>query len=178
MPARDHITVEIEKQIPWLVRVYDKEKSSIHTQYLTFLEAKGRDAIYLEDDIELCDNFMERAEKAIEELGRDKIINFFSMRGKDIEVGTRLEPARSFLMTQAVYIPWSVSLWCAEMFSSWQYAVLNPNTKDCDVYIREYMIQNKLNYRIYVPNLVNHRQTVSMIDSRRSKFRQSKTFTK
>lgn len=102
---RSDVVEKLQAQVPGLVIVYDQQQNSIHTQYLTFIEANGRDAIYLEDDIELCDSFMERAENAIKELGRDKMINFFSMRKADLEVGTRLEPAGSFLMTQAVYIP-------------------------------------------------------------------------
>jgi hypothetical protein len=45
-----------------------------------------------------------------------------------------------------------------------------------DLFVADYLKSRKLKYWIEIPCLVQHRQVVSVVDSRRSKYRQTSTF--
>jgi hypothetical protein len=105
----------------------------------------------------------------------DSLIQFFSMRKKDIEVGTRVERGSTFLMHQCYYLPKGMAKKIYE-YSKEFYNRCELYTAPNDICTREFLSDNKLTYVIWVPNLVDHLVSVSMVDKRRSKYRQSKTF--
>lgn len=130
-------------------------------------------ALHLEDDIILAENFLERAQLAIA-AQPDRVIQFFSMRKADLEVGSRLEAGRTFMMTQCFYLPAGYSRALLDHYPDWKDA--HKHKSAVDIFTADFLKSRKEKYFIHVPSLVQHRQTVSMIDKRRSQFRQSLTF--
>ncbi len=132
--------------------------------------------MYKEDDILLCDNFLNKINKAINERPND-VIQFFSMRKKDITEGSRYELGSNFLMHQCYYLPKGMSKkiynYSFEFEDSCeQDEHISPN----DLVTRYYFKENKIKYWLHVPSLVDHRIAKSAIDPRRSSKRQSLTF--
>lgn len=139
----------------------------------------GEDAcVQMEDDILLCENFYNRIMSAINERPND-VIQFFSMRKKDLTEGSRYEPGSNFLMHQCYYLPPGMA---KEIYkysiefedSCEQDEHISPN----DLVTRYYFKKNKIKYWLHVPSLVDHRVAKSYIDPRRSSKRQSLTFNK
>lgn len=130
--------------------------------------------VQMDDDVVLTSNFKAKIESAIAQYP-DKIIQFFSMRKKDLEIGTREEPLSNFMMQQCYYLPPGVAKKIYEFsfeFESYTTEKYCPS----DHVISDWGKRNKESYIIHCPNLVDHMQMVSAIDRRRSSKRQSKTF--
>ena len=130
-------------------------------------------ALHFEDDILLAANFLERVHAAIA-LQPDRVIQFFSMRKADLEIGSRSEPGRTFMMTQCFYLPAGYSTLLLAHYPHWKDA--DKHVSAVDIFTADFLKSRKEKYWIHVPSLVQHRQTVSIIDKRRSQFRQSPTF--
>lgn len=130
-------------------------------------------ALHFEDDILLAENFLERAHAAIAERP-ETVIQFFSMRKADLETGSRLESGRTFMMTQCFYLPAGHSAALHAHYPHWKDA--EKHVSAVDIFTADFLKSRKEKYWIHVPSLVQHRQTVSIIDKRRSQFRQSLTF--
>lgn len=179
--GREHLAKRIIEQLPEVIVNFDNFKSSgkfnstAWFNYVRNLELAGEDAcVQLEDDIILCDDFKNKIQKAISEYP-DYLIQFFSMRKKDIEVGTRFEPGGNFLMHQCYYLPKGMAKKIRE-YSDKFYELTDCFFAPNDVCTREFLRENKLKYVIYCPNLVDHMEERSKVDKRRSTKRQSKTF--
>lgn len=141
----------------------------------TMKMAGNSDLLYLEDDIILCDNFLQRIEKAKSEYPNE-VIQFFSMRNKDLTIGTRREPGSSYMMMQCTYFPMGVARGIYE--HSMTYYEEKHKIAPNDPCVADYLRKNKISYIIYVPNLVDHIIGTSKVSSRRSSKRISKTFKK
>lgn len=130
-------------------------------------------ALHFEDDILLAENFLDRVHVAIDERP-ETVIQFFSMRKADLEIGSRLEPGRTFMMTQCFYLPAGYSAALLAHYPNWKDA--DKHVSAVDIFTADFLKSRREKYWIQVPSLVQHRQTVSIIDKRRSQFRQSLTF--
>lgn len=130
-------------------------------------------ALHLEDDVLLARDFLARAQAAINERPQS-VIQFFSMRKADLEVGSRWEAGRTFMMTQCFYLPAGHSALLLAHYPNW--GEKDKHVSAVDIFTADFLKSRKEKYWIHVPSLVQHRQTVSIIDRRRSQFRQSKTF--
>jgi hypothetical protein len=153
--------------------IKDEKHDAVDTWTRT-LEAAGNDpVIVLEDDVQLTPNWREKIEAVIEEHST-QVIQFFSMRGADETVGSRLEPGRTFMMNQCYYLPaeWAhkLLLW----LPSWR--ELNPNENGYDLAMAAFMKARGEKYWLSVPSLVQHEPWTSQIESRRPRNRQSRTF--
>jgi GR25 family glycosyltransferase involved in LPS biosynthesis len=154
-----------------------KFSSTAYFNYQRSLEIAGDSpVVLLEDDVIFCDNFVEKIQSVISQ-HKDIPIQFFSMRGKDLTIGTRLENGSNFMMNQCHYMPKGMAKNVLE-FSKYYYEKTTDKFAPYDSMFAEFMKINKIKYLIWCPNLVNHRETVSIIDKRRSSKRQSKTFKK
>tara|TARA_B110000503_G_scaffold12308_1_gene16748 strand:- start:3150 stop:3734 length:585 start_codon:yes stop_codon:yes gene_type:complete len=134
--------------------------------------------VQLEDDVILCDDFINKINFAISERPND-VIQFFSMRKKDVTEGSRYEPGGNFLMHQCYYLPQGM----AEKVYNYSIEFENECTQDehispNDLVTRYYFKKNKIKYWLHVPSLVDHRIAKSKIDPRRSSKRQSLTYKK
>lgn len=166
------------KNLPFPIVLYDDNNENIPNNYkakANFLKAlgetKGEKAIIMEDDILLTKDFFH---KAIIEINKkpNVLIQFFSMRKNDLEIGSRLD--NNFLMNQCFYLPRGYGMEIIEF----------EKTRDkesehfgaSDILMRDFLKSRKEKYWIHVPSLVQHRIAKSVIDQRRSSKRQSLTF--
>ncbi len=181
--GREEYSNYLKERIPNLITSYDtftdagKFKNTSYKNAQQAWKLAGDDScVQLEDDILLCDNFLNKINKAINERPND-VIQFFSMRKKDITEGSRYELGSNFLMHQCYYLPKGMSKkiynYSFEFEDSCeQDEHISPN----DLVTRYYFKENKIKYWLHVPSLVDHRIAKSAIDPRRSSKRQSLTF--
>lgn len=179
--GREKLAIKIKEQIPNLIVNYDdftdngKFTSTAWFNYQRGWEIAGDDAcVQMDDDIILTKDFVKKIEKVILEYP-NTIIQFFSMRKKDIDIGTRFEPLSNFTMQQCYYLPKGVAKKIYE-FSHIFYKYTEHKFCPSDIAIADWGKANKMKYLIYCPNLVDHMQESSMINKIRSAKRQSKTF--
>jgi hypothetical protein len=132
-------------------------------------------AVFLEDDIELCLNFKDRVLNEIQKRP-DDIIQFFSMRQDDLTIGSRYIAGYKYLMNQCFYMPLSVIKKVYDCFDEFETVRTDNRVGGTDSLIQYTLKKHKLKYWNVVPNLVNHTEGVSAIDKRRSSKRQSFTF--
>lgn len=180
---REHWVEELKSQIPNLEISFDnftdagKFKNTSYKNFQQALQMAGDDAcVQLEDDIILCNDFYNKILKSISER-LDEVIQFFSMRKKDLTIGSRYESGGNFLMHQCFYLPkgmakklFDYSFEFEDMCKQDEH--ISPN----DLVTQYYFKEQKIKYWIHIPNLVDHKIAKSMIDKRRSSKRQSFTF--
>jgi len=183
--GREEMIQYLQNEIPNLVVSFDNFKDAGKFKSTSFYNARkgwklaGNEAsVFLEDDIVLCDNFCSKIEAIIQERPNE-VIQFFSMRKKDISIGSRYESGTNFIMHQCYYLPSGMAQKVYEYSFEFEDACnygehIGPN----DMVTQYYLKKNKIKYWLHVPSLVDHRQCKSMIDPRRSSKRQSLTFKK
>ena len=182
--GREEYATYIKKRIPKAIESYDNfndagkfKSTSYKNAQQAWRMAGDNPTVQMEDDIILCDNFVEKCELAIKKTP-NTVIQFFSRRKADLVVGTRMETGSKFLMHQCYYLPKGMASAIHE-FSIWyeqhcEEGMTSPN----DWVTRDFFKQNGISYLVHIPNLVDHRESVSLIDKRRSSKRQSYTFVK
>jgi len=175
--SRKHIVDEMLKEIPNAIVYYDDFYKDTMKSFLHVLEMNGSDpVVILEDDVELTSNFLEKLKSAL--IGHEhELVQFFSMRKADIDVGSRYD--RNYLMGQCTYFPQGYTKMIRDYYELWKNT---PNGikyyTGTDTMINDFLRYIDKKYWIYVPSLVQHLEVKSVIDSRRSSKRQSKTFIK
>jgi hypothetical protein len=132
-------------------------------------------AVQMEDDIILCANFQERCVAEIRQRP-DELIQFFSMRKKDLTEGSRHIAGYSYLMNQCFYLPLGIAELALACFDEFERQRTDNHVGGTDSLIQYALKKSKLRYYNVVPNLVDHEVGTSAIDSRRSSRRQSLTF--
>lgn len=171
--GREQWRDELISQIQGLIVVQDKTSNAMQT----FLEAMNIvgdcAAIHLEDDIILTSQFLPKIAATIQRIP-NTVIQFFSMRSADLTIGSRYEPGRTFMMNQCFYLPIGYSRMIKDYYPIWPNKEKHPT--GYDILIADWLKSRKEKYYIYVPSLVQHRQCRSLINSRRSRSRQSLTF--
>lgn len=173
-PERLESLAALRAAIPNLVVVEDQIRNAMHTFQLALAhQASNGGVVHLEDDIMLCDRFVERVEAAVAERPDDPI-QFFSRRGADAVQGSRWMPGSSFSMNQAFYLPRGMSGRLLEFSETWSRIEEHPT--GYDLMMADAFKSWKQRYWLHVPSLVQHRVGVSLIDRRRAWSRQSATF--
>ena len=166
----------LKKHLPNAEFCMDKKRDAFDT-FLRALELAEDDAvIHMEEDIVLTKNFYEKACKVINDKPLN-IIQFFSMRKKDLEVGSRWD--NNFLMNQCTYYPFTFSKRLLEYWDYWSKIPnkLEKHPNGTDQMVCDFIKDLKIKYWIHIPNLVDHRVGKSVINPRRaSTNRQSFTF--
>ena len=179
---RADLVGELLEALPHSEVVWDSKKNAMNT-FLKSLKVVGSGpALHLEDDIILTSDFgakvsealvRSRAEGAKRGIA-DPLVQFFSMRKADVEVGSRWD--RSFMMKQCWYCPAGYADALRAFFPLWfPKHGSRINTGGQDALMAAYLKARKIPYWIHCPSLVDHRVGKSMIGPRSSK-RQSKTF--
>ena len=150
------------------------EEKCAYKNFQNALKIAGEEsALHLEDDIILCDNFLERIMAVVEARSSD-FIQFYSGNVKDdFRIGTRYERGERFCMAQCFYTPKGMS---AEIlkFSYTNHYAFEPGAF-LDLMVAEYLKARRLKYLVVCPSLVDHKVGVSLIDPKRKK-RTSKNF--
>ena len=180
---RSHFADYVKQRIPNLIVSYDtftdagKFKSTSYRNAQQGWKLAGNNAcVQLEDDIILCDNFVKKINKVIDERPND-VIQFFSMRKDDLEVGSRYELGSKFLMHQCYYLPAGMSKEIYDYSIQFENeAEVGQHVSPNDLVTRNYFKNNKIKYWVHIPNLVDHRVSKSIINPKRPTKRQSLTF--
>jgi len=172
VPTRPDYIAYLEQRIPRAEWCMDETRNAMDT----FLKALGMagdgPAVHMEEDILLTQEFEAKLEAAIAERP-GSLIQFFSMRGKDVTIGSRWD--RSYMMNQCFYLPAGYSAMLREYWRRWDRKTEHPTGSD--TMLNDWLHSRKEAYWIHCPSLVDHRVCQSQIDPRRSSKRQSKTFT-
>lgn len=167
---------EYQKAIPDLELCVDQNKDA-YQNFLNALELAGDDpCVHLEDDIILCDDFVERVLNEIKKRPNE-VIQFFSVKKKeDLEMGSRHMFGRRFMWNQCFYLPEKVGNEILEYGKTWE---KRDNIPPSYGLMMAYYFDTKgMEYWNVVPNLVDHKHCISRIDPKRSTERQSCTFEK
>ena len=174
VPSRKKFIAYLQKNIPEAEFCMDDRQSAIHT-FMKSLKMSGNEpSIHMEEDIFITKNFYEKIHQAISERP-NHFIQFFSMRKKDVSIGSRWDD--NFLMNQCYYAPEGYSKQMLEYFPTWAVNKLKDHPNGTDQMICDWLKSRKEKYWIHCPSLVDHRIAKSVIDPRRSSKRQSLTFT-
>ena len=177
MPERQECIDYLTKNLPLSEFCFDQKKCAFDT-FLRSLQMAGDDAvIHCEEDIIITTDFVAKAQKVINMLPNN-VIQFFSMRKNDTSEGSRWCHGSDFLMNQCFYFPKFYSSRLHKFYSLWQKTSLaKKNPTGTDMFVRWFLTKTKQKYWIHCPNLVDHREGISMIDPRRARTnRQSFTF--
>lgn len=167
----------LKMHLPGLTFVEDRGLGAVDT-WRRMMEAIGDEpAISVEDDIILTKYFCRKAEQAVAE-HPDVLIQFHSRTKDDVTIGSRWRPAGSFYNNQCLYYPrgfvTGLLEWCDGPDGT---ALFARDKTGYDRAMAFYMQATKQRYWNHAPSLAEHLQVTSRIDSRRSRFRGSTTFT-
>lgn len=165
----------LKKAIPNLVVMTDYNHDAMGN-FLNAMRYTDEPSVHLEDDIELCDDFVEKIKEAVN-MYPDKIINFFSLRKKDYQLQKPYEELGSkFMMNQCNYIPKGFASQIADYYKIWERKAEHPT--GYDILMADWMKSKKMKYIQWFPHLVNHLECKSLINPKRSSKRTDKNFTK
>lgn len=166
---------KIKETIPGLIVITDYRRDAMGN-FLNAMRYTDEPSVHLEDDIELCDGFVEKIRNAVEQYP-NQIINFFSLRKKDYELKRPYEELGSkFMMNQCIYIPAGFGKQIADYYEVWSRREEHPT--GCDILIADWMKSKKMKYVQWFPHLVNHLECKSLINPKRSSKRTDKNFKK
>lgn len=172
--GREHYAESLIKQLPSVEVCFDDRGGAMQC-FIKSLEMSRDDAVVnMEDDIILTQGFTKKLESVVAQKP-DTVIQFFSMRKADKEIGSRWDAGRNYLMAQCTYFPSKVSK--GILAFSKKYENIDHKSHPLDSMVADYLAATKQRYWIHCPSLVDHIVGVSMIDPRRAKTnRQSFTF--
>lgn len=165
----------INNEIPDVEWVFDEKRNAFDTFMRALLKTHNESVVFMECDVILCEDFRKKLEQEIWRRPNE-VLQFFSMRKDDLTIGTRKMLGSTFSMNQCHYFPQHMPQKLYDYYFEWKKTKRgreNPN--GYDYFMADFFHKNKISYWIICPNLVNHRQSKSMIGGRSSK-RQSKTF--
>ena len=174
---RNNLVSKIVKELPMAEVQIDMNQNAM-LSWLKALESVGEDsALLFEDDVHLANNFKEKAFAEISKR-EDTVIQFFSMRKDDIEIGSRLDYGSKFMMNQCTYYPKGYCKLIRKFYNDWHLKEEETKSKASgyDLLIADFLKSRKEYYYIVCPSLVDHAEFKSVINPRRSSKRQSKTF--
>lgn len=175
LPERQEYYEYLKEKLPNAEFVLDEKKQAFHT-LLKALEQIGNDGVLLmEDDALLTVDFENKVKAVIKERPHE-VINFFSRRKKDIEVGSRYESGASFNYNICFYMPPMFAKSLLKYAKKWYKENKEEHPTGTDTVIAEFLSEHGMNYYNHVPSLVQHRIGKSRINSRRARDRTSKTF--
>lgn len=173
VPERQEYIDYLRAELPDAEFCMDEKRNAMHT----FLKAKkmaGDDpAIHMEDDAILTTDFVRKANDFISQ-HPDEVIQFFSRRNKDLTVGTRRENGGNFSCNVCYYLPAFMSKRILAYFPVWDNKW--PASMPYDTMMADFFRRQGISYIIHVPSLVNHREGLSQINSRRNSRRHSQSF--
>jgi hypothetical protein len=144
---------EYVKAIPWLKLSIDYEGDSLNNFYRMMAMAQD-DAVFLQDDIILCKDFIKKVVEAVKKYPKD-VIQFFTMRRKPYEVGEPYyENGSKWLMNQCFYLPKEISRELAE-YKTEDEEILKRGSQD--MLMKAYFKEKKMKYVQWNKSLVQHK---------------------
>lgn len=165
----------LQEKIPNLILSVDTEHDAMKN-FLASMRLTNKPAVHIEDDIVLCNDFYEKVISAVNKYPNN-VINFFSIRKEDYEIGApHLVKGRRYLMNQCFYLPAYYGMAIADYYEIWDRKEEHPT--GLDVLIADFLKTKKVDYIQWFPHLVNHQETKSLINPKRSSKRTDKFFIK
>jgi hypothetical protein len=166
--------------LPALIEIYDdfaggNTAMQNMRKALQYQVAHGLNAVQMEDDIILCNDFAKKCIHEIQQRPRD-LIQFFSMRKDDLTIGSRYISGYKYLMNQCFYLPLHIAQLILENYEEFEQNRTDNRIGGTDSLVQYALKKHRLKYWNVVPNLIDHKTGVSAIDSRRSSQRKSLTF--
>ena len=155
--------------------IWDEDHNACHT--LCRALNTDESVLFMEDDIELCKGFLEKAMKEIEEHPNDFVM-FYACKNWEIEEAENKKKwiayNRMFVFTQAFYMPAGVWKWLAEFLKDDFHA----NHCRYSIWINKYLMKNWIRRYLVLPALVQHIGNTSLLepDKKTYKMHQSKTY--
>ena len=135
--------------------------------------SQNEDCLNLEDDIILCDDFMNEVNKVVTKYP-DKVISFFTL--KDVKKTTEMS-GRTFCMNQCVYMPKWFNKILLDYYPRWKQTERGKaNPTGYDYMMGDLLSLLGVKYILSVPCLVQHMEMKSRINPKRSSKRQTKNF--
>lgn len=172
--GRERYRDYLSTRLPEAILIVDEEMSGARNCFHRALHRSANDpCIHMEDDVVISSQFEAMSKDAIDRHPSD-VIQFFSMRKDDVRLGSRWDRGARFSMNQCFYLPAGMARDLLDYFPNWHGQFVHKSAND--IFIGDFLKSRKLRYFIHVPSLVQHRNCVSVIDSRRSRNRQSATF--
>ena len=164
----------LNKIIPQLEIIVDNERDG-YKSFKKSCEIVNNDgAVFLEDDILLCNNFCEILENIIKEKGYDKVYNFYEKPKKYIE--TSYVGGSNFLWMQCIYLPPKLPMKIQSYYNEFKETQPEKYKGMATDYLIAYALtKEKIKYWRIRPTLVQHLDFPSVIGNR-PKNRQSPYF--
>lgn len=147
--------------------IWDVTRSGFETLQRVLERAGDEPVLIIEDDVELCEDFIYRVEEVIESHS-DEVVHFFSVH--DIPAGRY--PGRTFEYTQCFYLPAGDAASLLEFSKTWRWQGRHLRA-DQDMLVRDWLGERE--YWIEAPSLVQHEPWPSVTALRRND-RRSPTF--
>lgn len=151
--------------------IWDEDHNSCHT--LCKALDSNKTMLILEDDIELCKDFLSKAKKEIKKHSGSFIMFYSCKSGEDIEAENKkkwLPYSLPYVFTQAYYIPRGIWKNLSKFLETNEHAKQHRYS----FWINEFLRQNKIDRYLVQPSLVQHIGVESIGD--KSCFHQSKTY--
>ena len=178
--SRTPVVEYLTKHLPQAEVCWDTTSNAMLTFMAALKMAGDGPSLHLEDDIVLTKDFVSKVEAGIEVANAGArargipkpIVQFYSMRSADIEVGSRWDS--NFSCNPCWYAPRGVDKELRDFFPVWM-----PRNREhptgFDILIRDWVRRSGGPYWIHNPSLVQHRAGPSTLGPRSSR-RVAKTF--
>ncbi len=173
---RQEIVTYIKDRIPSVQLAKDGWGSAFINMMMSYhiQSMAGVDAVHLEDDIVLTQDFEEKVAEAVEGK-RGQIVQLFSIKHKrDQALGSRWESSSTFSMNQCYCVPGVMAEALVAFHSGWQKR--SSTGGGCDLVLREFMKAYRIRYFLHVPSLVQHLDLPILISPSPMRGRCSRTF--
>lgn len=154
--------------------IWDEDHNALHTLQRAL---QSNDSILImEDDIELCKGFFEKAKAEIEQRPRSFIM-FYSCKTGEVEEAENKKNGipynRPFVYTQAFYVP----AWTGVRLARFLKTNHSANHHRYSIGINEFLVQEKIDRYLVQPSLVQHIWFESILDAGKGfPMHQSKTY--
>jgi hypothetical protein len=171
IPARTKRAIELARETGGDI-VFDEKHDAMDTWQRVLEQAGDGPVVIIEDDVRLTSNWREKVEAVIAEKP-GAVIQFFSIKPSDVELGSRWARGATFSMNQCYYLPARAAKQLLAYLPGWMEGRDGEN--GYDLLMRAWLTENQTPYWLHVPSLVQHEPWKSELGARSSK-RQSPTF--
>ena len=177
VPERN--TEYLEKLIPGALVYNDKEHVGAIQSFVNAIKMVKDDAVYVQDDMILCKDFIRRTQEYIDAHPNDVVVfsNFSHGRltSKAVSEGFYHPKEGGWLL--CTYIPKDIAIGFAQWWTCgrWQNSIPSKKTSRWikrqydDIFFRAYLIEIGRSVFVTIPNLAGHPMNESVIDDRPSK---------
>jgi hypothetical protein len=137
----------------------------------------GTGTIHIEDDAYLTDWWRWKVENCLLRHPH-QVVQWFSMRRSDLDLGSREEPCRTFASTLCFYVPARLAACLAEAVEQRPLRQGDPRGKHSwDYAMADHLASLHERYHLHVPSLAQHYGTwKSVVNPRRARGRKSPSF--